>query len=109
MKKKLLIIPIILILVIDGLIGCVSSPKDEIIGTWWSEEGEITDSLTFYNNGSVYHKYITILEEEWFNYTIEQDKLTIGDIIYKFTFLDDNLKLILTDFSNNITRTYERQ
>jgi len=73
------------------------------------KRGGTADSLTFYDNGSVYHKYTTILEEEWLNYTIEKDKLIIGNIVYKFTFLDDNLKLILTDLSENITRTYERQ
>ena len=109
MKKKLMITGLIAILISIGLSGCNSSPKHEILGNWWSEEGETTDTFTFYDNGSVYHKYVTILDEEWENYTIVGDQLTIGYIVYKFTISDDDLLLRLTNLSENNTRTYNRQ
>lgn len=109
MKKQLLIIEISLILIIVSFSGCNSSPKDEIIGEWLSEENELSDSITFYSNGSAYHRYITVFDEEWMNYSITGDQLTIGVKVYKFTILDDNQILILTNLSENTTRTYDRQ
>ena len=109
MKKQSIILAIMLILLVVDLIGCFSSPDDELRGSWFSDNGEIDDSLTFYDNGSVFHKYITVLDEEWLNYTVNQNEVTIGNIVYKFSFTDDCLKLMLTNVSENITRTYERQ
>ena len=109
MKIQFAIIGIVIILVSVGLSGCSNSPKNLIVGTWWSEEGVIVDSLTFCDNGSVCHKYVTVFDEEWEHYSIAEDKLIIGVIVYKFTLVDDNLKLVLTNFSENTTRTYIRQ
>jgi hypothetical protein len=109
MKKQLLLIEIILMLIVVGFSGCTSSPKDKLIGEWISEENEMSDSITFYTNGSAYHRYITILDEEWTNYSITGDRLTLGVVVYTFSLSDDNLILILTDVSENTTRTYDKQ
>jgi len=89
--------------------GCTSSPKEKIIGQWLSQEDEMSDAITFYANGSAYHEYFTVLDEEWTNYSIVGDRLTLGDVVYSFSFSDDTLTLILTNISENTTRTYQRQ
>ena len=109
MKKEVIISGIVLSLFVVYLTGCFSPPNTDLIGSWFSDEGETADSLTFYTNGSVYHKYITILDEEWLNYTVNENRVTIGDIVYTFSFSDDHLQLMLTEISENITRTYEQQ
>jgi hypothetical protein len=109
MGREVIVIGLSVSFFIVCLSGCFSSSHDYFIGSWFSDEGEIADSLTFYTNGSVFHEYITILNEEWLNYTINDNKVTIGDIVYNFSFTDDHLTLMLTDVSENITRTYERQ
>ena len=109
MKKEVIISGIVLSLFVVYLTGCFSPPNTDLIGSWFSDEGETADSLTFYTNGSVYHKYITILDEEWLNYTVNENRVTIGDIVYTFSFSDDHLRLMLTEVSENITRTYEQQ
>ena len=109
MKRKTILIGVLISLFIVCVTGCFSSSNDNLIGSWFSDEGETADSLIFYDNGSVYHEYITILEEEWLNYTVNDNRVTIGNIVYNFSFTEDHLKLMLTDVSENITRTYERQ
>jgi hypothetical protein len=109
MKKLLVIIGIVTILVFIGLSGCNSTEQtneqeqnneqpvteqQKIIGTWWNETYD-GDELTyiFFNNGSVYQTWNA--NTHWYDYSITEDTLIIGNDVYEFTFSDDNQKLIL--------------
>lgn len=108
MKKQIIIIGIIIILITIGLSGCnednntVHSDEEKIIGTWLYEGSNYlhTDSFIFYNNGSVYCIYhlpgSTILQYQWNNYTIVENKLKIGDSVYEYVFSNNDNTLTIT-------------
>ncbi|MBN1861045.1 MAG: hypothetical protein JW840_06250 [Candidatus Thermoplasmatota archaeon] len=101
MNKHLLPITLI-ILVTFGLSGCQEKAGTEkLLGTWaYQGTSEYhTDSFTFYQNGSVYCLYhwpgSTILEHQWNEYTISDDKLLMGQSVYTFEFKENDKILLL--------------
>jgi hypothetical protein len=102
MKKHLVIIGIIALLVCIRLSGCQEKVDPEkFIGIWvYDGDKDLhTDSFIFYANSSVLCSYhypgSTVLNYQWNNYTIIENKIKIGKSVYEFTFSADNQQLIL--------------
>lgn len=101
MNKRPFLLGIIILLSV-GLSGCQEKVGSEkFIGTWaYQGINELhTDSFTFYENGSVYCLYhfpdSTILEHQWNQYTITDDKLLMGQSVYTFEFEENDKVLLL--------------